>query len=104
MVATSMLPGRGMGELSMTPSRIRPGPPRWTSHRRALFFDASRMIASKCIFIIGARLRLVDANTTQTVIPAPAEGLRFPRPIGNKGEAPPGTEGRDKNVFYSSGR
>src|SRR3981189_3641382 len=104
MVAASMLPGRGMGELSARPSRIRPGPPRWTSHRRALFFEASRTIASTCIFIIGARMRLVDANTKQTAIPAPAAVLRFPQPGGNKAEAPRGTDGRDNNGCYASGR
>src|SRR5271169_2808704 len=62
MVTTSVLPGRGMTELSTRPSKIRLGPPRWISHRRVLFFDASRMIASKCIFLIGARLGLQDAG------------------------------------------
>src|SRR5258708_4925605 len=50
MVAASILPGRGIGEVSMMPSRIRPGPPRWTSHRRALFFEASTRIANRRIF------------------------------------------------------
>src|SRR5437868_14414528 len=104
MVATSMLPGRGIGELSTRPSRIRPGPPRWTNHRRELFFDASRTSASKCIFIIGARLRLVDTNTKQSAIRGPAEELRFPLPDGSKAQAPPGREGRDNNGCYSSGR
>jgi hypothetical protein len=51
MVTTSVLPGRGMSELSARPNKMRPGPPRWISHRRALFFDTSRIIASKCIFL-----------------------------------------------------
>src|ERR1700731_1225072 len=104
MVATSMLPGKGMGELSARASRTRPGPPRWTSHRRALFFETSRTIANQCIFIIGAQLRLVDVNTKRTATPAPAAALRFPQPGGNKAEAPPGTEGRDNNGCYASGR
>src|ERR1700674_3628840 len=101
MVATSMLPGRGMGELSARASRIRPGPPRWTSHRRGLFFETSRMIANECIFIIGARMLLPDANTKRTAIPAPAAAPRFPQPGGSRDEALPGSEGRDNNGCYA---
>src|SRR5438552_17534401 len=33
MVSASMLPGSGMTELSPSPNKIRPGPPRRRSHR-----------------------------------------------------------------------
>ena len=67
MVTTSVLPGRGMSELSARPSKMRLGPPRWISHRRALFFETSRMIASKCIFATGAELRPARRNVNGSV-------------------------------------
>src|SRR5258705_2193998 len=35
MVSTSILPGRGTTELSATPKRINPGPPKWRNHRHS---------------------------------------------------------------------
>src|SRR5580658_7664791 len=65
MVTTSVLPGSGMMELSTRPSKIRLGPPRWISHRKALFFEASKTTASRDIVSIRAGLRLGCCNVKQ---------------------------------------
>src|ERR1035438_6925618 len=61
MVTMSVLPGRGTTELSTRPSKIRLGPPRWISQRRALFFETTSRMASQCICIRGS-LRLPSCN------------------------------------------
>jgi hypothetical protein len=41
---------------------------------------------------------------TQTEAPVPAAVPQSPSPAGSKAQAPPGTEGRDNNGCYASGR
>src|SRR5580658_4146580 len=62
MVTMSVLPGRGMSELSAMPNKMRPGPPRWISQCMALFCVTSRAIASQTLILIRTHLRLVSCN------------------------------------------
>src|SRR5438309_9345011 len=45
MVSTSMLPGSGTTELSATPKRINPRPPKWRSHRHSCVTLKNKRIA-----------------------------------------------------------
>src|SRR5580700_7944640 len=62
MVTMSVLPGRGMSELSAMPNKMRPGPPRWISQCMALFSVTSRAMASQTLILIRTHLRLVSCN------------------------------------------